>query len=138
MQPQPTTVPQASIAALESLGIDQPAGFDGTFATFHLLSPQDRISVTRWVKNYVTQNPVLFTPETVAVAEQFGDVADLDDASFDYDLFWTEVGNNASDLVIKPVQNIGATSGLLLNALPVILIAAAAYFLFVNSSKLKL
>lgn len=132
------TIPQASVAALEALGIDQPAGFDGTFATFGLLSPQDRISVTRWVKNYVSSNPALFTSAEVTVANSFGDVSDMVDASFDTDLFWNEVENNANNLVVTPVQNLGNAAGIALNAIPFILLAAAAYFLFVNSSKLKL
>ena len=138
MSPVPTTVPQASLAALEALGIDQPAGFDGTFNTFGLLSAQDRISVTRWVKNYISSNPTQFTTAEVAVADSFGDVSDMVDASFDTDLFWNEVENNANNLVVTPVQNLGNVAGIALNAIPFVLLAAAAYFLFVNSSKLKL
>lgn len=39
------TIPQASLMALPALGIAKPSGFDGTFATFGLLAPEDRISV---------------------------------------------------------------------------------------------
>lgn len=132
------TIPQASLLAVQSLGISKPAGFDGTFATFGTLGAEDRIAVTRWVRNYVADNPTLFTPQEVTVANTFDDVGDQIDEGFDYDLFWSEVGQNAQNLVVTPIQGIGQASGLLLNLLPLLLIGGVIYFLSVNSSKLKL
>ncbi len=124
--------------ALPALGIAKPSGFDGTFATFGLLAPEDRISVTRWVRNYVVDNPALFTAQEVTVANTFDDVGEQLDEGFDYSLFWGEVGNNAQTLVVTPVQNLGNATGVLLNLAPLLLLGAVAYFLFANSSKLKL
>lgn len=132
------TIPQASLLAVQSLGISKPAGFDGTFATFGTLGAEDRIAVTRWVRNYVADNPALFTSQEVTVANTFEDVGEQIDESFDYDLFWSEVGANAQALVVTPIEGIGQASGVILNLLPLLLIAGAVYFLTVNSSKLKL
>ena len=132
------TITQASLLAVQSLGISKPAGFDGTFATFGTLGAEDRIAVTRWVRNYVADNPALFTSQEVTVANTFEDVGEQIDESFDYDLFWSEVGANAQALVVTPIEGIGQASGVILNLLPLLLIAGAVYFLTVNSSKLKL
>lgn len=132
------TIPQASLQALTALGIAKPSGFDGTFSTFGLLAPEDRISVTRWVRNYVVDNPTLFTTQEVTVANTFGDVGEQIDESFDVSLFWEEVGANAQNLVVTPIQNVGNATGVVLNLVPLLLLGAVAYFLFANSSKLKL
>lgn len=134
------TIPEASLLAVNRLGITRPSGFDGTFATFGLLQPQERIEVTRWVKNYVQQNPDQFRPAEVNVANSFGDVADLEDYSYgeQWSDFMETFTDRGYDLVGSPLVNIGESASLIAKAIPLLVIAGAIYFLVVNKSKIKL
>lgn len=117
------TIPQLALQAVASLGIQKPAGFDGTFATFYLLSPQDRIRVTNYSREYVKANPTVFTPETVAVAVQFDPISEDEiDETIDWGAFWEETAHNGETLILDPIVNVGETASLLAKAAPLILI----------------
>jgi len=126
------TIPNLALQALTALGIPRPAGFDGTFNTFGLLSPADRTRVTNYSVAFVRANPEMFSESETAVAVRFDPIAGPQDTSFDLGEFFSEVGENAEDLIVDPVVNIGRTAGATLNALPLIALAVGAYLLWKN------
>lgn len=123
------TIPQLALQAVTALGIEKPAGFDGTFATFHLLKPSDRIKVTNYSRDFVKAHPDLFESATVAVAVQFDSISENEiDDGFDWGDFVSEVGNNADDLILTPVVNVGKTVSFLAYLAPLAIILGLYLF----------
>lgn len=126
------TIPALALQALTALGIRRPEGFDGTFNTFNLLSPADRTRVTNYSVSFVRANPEMFTTEEANVASRFDPVAGPQDTSFDIEEFFSEVGDNAEELIIDPVVNVGRTTGAVLNILPLVAVGIGAFLLWKN------
>lgn len=122
------TIAETSVLAVSALGIPKPAGFDGSFASFGALQPNDRIRVTNWVSAYVRDHPEKFTPAQVNVADGpdgTGWVAEemTDESTLDtVDEFFREMGNEGISLVGDPLVSIGKASSVILSLVPLILV----------------
>jgi len=122
------TIPNLALQAVRALGIDAPAGFNGTFSTFHLLAPNDRIRVTNYSTAYVRANPEQFTSSEYTVAVRFAPVSEMVSDSFDYRDFFRETGSNAVELIGAPLVNIGQTASKLALVAPLVLIVLAGFY----------
>ena len=128
------------------IGIGQglPLSFGGTSAEINALDPNQKIALTNGILTYIRNNPAQFSEAQVYTANHsFTKSGDpLADASFSAGDFIVEFGNNANDLVVKPLvtlgQNVSSTANLLATLVPVIIIGGLIlYFLPSIRAKLK-
>lgn len=137
MFPTARTMTIAEARALVGRQIGLPASFDGSVAAYSALTPQEQLNLNQSLALFIVANPASFTPEQVGYAARASarnGAATIEDASFDWGMFFEELGNEARDTIGAPLEAVGrgVSSGVTLagNLIPVaVLIIAAAYLL---------
>lgn len=137
MLPTARTMTIAEARALVGRQIGLPADFDGSVAAYAALTPQEQLNLNQALALFIVANPASFTPEQVGYAARASaraGAATIEDTSFDWGMFFEEVGANARDTIGAPLEAVGrgVSSGVTLagNIIPLaVLIIAAAYLL---------
>lgn len=133
------TIPELRIKGNTELGINK-SPFDGSVASYASLSDAEKIKLTNWMSAYIAGHPSEFTPQQVNVADgpdgQGFTIEQVEEYGFwEQAVDFTEaVGDEAVDLIVEPLSDIGKSISYLTNlVVPVALVVG--YILL--SKKLK-
>lgn len=109
--------------------------FDGSISAYRELSAAQQIELTQRLFIYIEANPASFTPgqlETVQVEKNRIQAATPEDASFDWEQFGEELGENVSTTLLEPVATVGrgvsTTVSLIGTLLPVAAVLAVLIY----------
>lgn len=137
------TIQQARVFVGQQIGL--PQTFDGSVAAYRELTQAQQTALTAQLINYIVNNPGQFTPAQVTTANaEKGRINSLGtvDASFDWQEFFTALGDEAVNVVGTPLQNVGQGVSNLVSflgkATPFIVIGGALLvgYLFLRKEKL--
>lgn len=123
------TIQQAAIAVGRQIGLSPD--FDGSTAAINALDPDVQIQFTSALGAYIRANQDQFTAGQVTTANTMpSSYGALTDSSFSVGDFLAQTANNADQLVLQPLVNIGNSTTAVANALPLIAIIVGAVLLY--------
>lgn len=120
-------IQQAALLVGRQIGL--PSSFDGSVAAINALDDEHRLALTAGLGAYIRANPSDFTSQQVSVANGMPVGFQQNDSSFDVSDFLVAVADNADELIVKPLENIGASASAVAKAAPLILILVGAFLL---------
>lgn len=132
------SIQQTAVIVARRLG-GYPVDFDGSPASINDLDTDAKLALTAGIGAEIRANPNDYTDAQVGTAVSMTGLSGspLAYAGFSISDFVSETINNAEDLVIKPLVNVGKSASFVANALPLIAIGLGVIWLLSLKKKIE-
>lgn len=122
------TIQQTAILVGRQNGL--PSSFDGSVGEINALPEDQKVDLTAGIGAYIRANGTEFTDQQLAVARSMPTDFGLQDSSFSVGDFLAATADNAENLIVDPLVNIGQSASLVARWVPLVAIVIGGYLLY--------